>query len=281
MYSFKHALTQDVVYASLLERRRRGTTPRPGAASRSSTPGGSTRWSSSSPTTSARAPKTTRPSTTRSSRRRRHSGAGPTRRRWPYFEAPSSASTSMPDTAANRLRRIDAVVKQAEVKFALGRHAEHVEALEGIKDLVDAVADPPRRATWYYWTGFLLEPRRRPAREVRSRTAARLSRSPTPAASTTSGHSPSAVSPTSTSRGRPPGRPRDRRARPRDLRGARQPRWACRALWALSPAAQLLGEWERGLGYCRRALDHGQSVNDLRLKVVGWWRTGSDPHPPG
>ena len=36
----------------------------------------------------------------------------------------------MPDTEANQLRRIDAVVKQAEVKFALGRHAEHVEALE-------------------------------------------------------------------------------------------------------------------------------------------------------
>ena len=41
------------------------------------------------------------------------------------------------------------------MKFALGRHAEHVEALERIKDLVDEVADPPRRAAWYYWTGFL------------------------------------------------------------------------------------------------------------------------------
>src|SRR4030095_2753087 len=51
--------------------------------------------------------------------------------------------------------------------------------------------------------------------------------------------------------------------------------WACRSLWALSPVANYLGEWERGRAYCHRALDHGQRVNDLRLKVVGWWRTGS------
>src|SRR5262249_11712096 len=61
--------------------------------------------------------------------------------------------------------------------------------------------------------------------------------------------------------------------------------WACRTLWALSPLANYVGEWERSLEYGRRALDHGQTVNDLRLKVVGWWRTGSthiqkgDPEP--
>src|SRR5712692_1864055 len=61
----------------------------------------------------------------------------------------------MPDTEANRLRRIDAILKQAEVKFALGRHADHIEALEDIGDLVHRAADPRRRATWYYWMGFL------------------------------------------------------------------------------------------------------------------------------
>src|SRR5262249_17360338 len=72
------------------------------------------------------------------------------------FEAALTRLGSMPDTDQNRLRRIHAVIKQAEVKFARGRHAEHVPALEGIKELVDTVADPPRRATWCYWTGFLL-----------------------------------------------------------------------------------------------------------------------------
>jgi class 3 adenylate cyclase len=62
---------------------------------------------------------------------------------------------TMPNTASNRPRRIDAVLKQGEIKFALGRHVEHIEALEGIRTLVDETADPRRRATWYYWMGFL------------------------------------------------------------------------------------------------------------------------------
>ena len=51
--------------------------------------------------------------------------------------------------------------------------------------------------------------------------------------------------------------------------------WACRTLWFLSTACNAIGEWERGFDYCRRALEHGQAVNDLRLKIVGWYRTGS------
>ena len=53
------------------------------------------------------------------------------------------------------MRRIDAVIKQAEVKFALGKHAEHIEALDQIADLVHQADDPRRRATWHYWRGFL------------------------------------------------------------------------------------------------------------------------------
>ena len=50
--------------------------------------------------------------------------------------------------------------------------------------------------------------------------------------------------------------------------------WACRTLWALSLTAIPLGEWAKSLDYCRQALEHAQAVNDRRLKVVGWWRTG-------
>src|SRR5206468_4023451 len=38
--------------------------------------------------------------------------------------------------------------------------------------------------------------------------------------------------------------------------------WACRTLWGLHTASLYLGEWSRGLEYCRRALAHGQAVND-------------------
>src|SRR5262249_61048747 len=82
-------------------------------------------------------------------------------RRWAHiealaqFDAALKLLAAMPDTEANRLRRIDAVSKQAEIKFALGRHAEHIQALEGIRDVVDSVEDPQRRAGRDYWTGFL------------------------------------------------------------------------------------------------------------------------------
>src|SRR5439155_20513714 len=72
-----------------------------------------------------------------------------------YFDDALKRLSSLPDTEANRLRRIDAVVKQAEVKFALGRQAEHIQALEGICEVVEVVSDVRRRAAWYYWTGFL------------------------------------------------------------------------------------------------------------------------------
>jgi tetratricopeptide (TPR) repeat protein len=72
-----------------------------------------------------------------------------------YFDDALRRLEAMPDTKPNRLRRIDAIVKQAEAKFALGRQAEHITALEDIRNIVEAAGDPRRRATWHYWTGFL------------------------------------------------------------------------------------------------------------------------------
>ena len=54
-----------------------------------------------------------------------------------HLEAARQRLETMPDTTPNRRRRIDAVLKQGEVKFALGRHVEHIESLEGIRTLVD------------------------------------------------------------------------------------------------------------------------------------------------
>src|SRR5262249_58209049 len=36
-----------------------------------------------------------------------------------------------------------------------------------------------------------------------------------------------------------------------------------------------LGDGRGGLESCRRVLELRLAVDDLRLKVVGWWRTGS------
>jgi tetratricopeptide (TPR) repeat protein len=284
MYTFKHALTQDVVYSGLLERRRRRYHAAVARGLEELYAGrldevvellahhyGATAEDEKAVDYAVLA-------------------AEKAQRRWAgvealgQFDAALARLASMPETDANRLRRIDAVIKQAEVKFALGRHAEHVEALERIKPLVDAVADPPRRATWYYWTGFLLslvggapEQSIRYCREALAIADASGFDDIRPFAECCLAHVLMAAG---------------------DLQGALETGeralasfesrgnvwWACRTLWALSPVANYLGQWERGLEYCRQALEHGRAVNDLRLKVVGWLRTGSthvqrgDPH---
>src|SRR5262249_60931693 len=72
-----------------------------------------------------------------------------------HFGSALTWLASMPDTPANALRRIDAVIKQGEIRFALGRHSEQLAMLDGIRRLVEESADPPRLAAWHYWTGFL------------------------------------------------------------------------------------------------------------------------------
>ena len=192
-----------------------------------------------------------------------------------HFEAALRRLDTMPDSDANRLRRIDAVVKQAEVKFALGRHAEHIQSLEGIRELVESTADPWRRAAWYYWTGFLHSlTGSRPEvaiaycreaaaiadaggfEEIRAFAECCLAQAYEIAgnlrAALTAGERALAI-----------------------FEAHGNVWWACRTLWVLSTAALYLGEWDRSLQYCRRALDLGHQVNDLRLKAVGLWRTGT------
>jgi class 3 adenylate cyclase/tetratricopeptide (TPR) repeat protein len=285
MFSFKHALTQDVVYTSLLDRRRRRYHAAVGAgleelyADRLDEVVELLAYHYGASAEDEKAVDYALLAAEKAQRRWANVEA------LAQFEAALARLGSMPATPPNQIRRIDAVIKQAEVKFALGRHAEHVAALEGIKDLVDTVADPPRRATWYYWTGFLQSlvgghPEKPIAycREALAIADASGFDEIRPYAECCLAHVLMAAG---------------------DLRGAIDVGeralatfeargniwWACRALWALSPVANYLGEWERGLEYCRRALDHGRTVNDLRLKVVGWWRTGSthiqrgDPGP--
>src|SRR5262252_3435059 len=63
-------------------------------------------------------------------------------RRWANREALTYLNDALhrlellADTEANRLRRIDAVLKQGDGKFALGEHGQYVQALDHIRDLV-------------------------------------------------------------------------------------------------------------------------------------------------
>jgi tetratricopeptide (TPR) repeat protein len=275
LYSFKHALTQDVVYASLLERRRRIFHAAVGAGLEE------LYADRIDEVVELLAHHFDRAGDAERAVDYAIRAAEKAQRRWAnvealaHFEAALARLATMPDAPANQQRRIDAVIKQAEVKFALGRHAEHVEALEGIKGLVDAVADPPRRATWYYWTGFLqsLVGGRPDTPIAYCRQALAIGEASgfdevRPFAECCLAHVLMVAGDLRTAM-----EVGERAHATFEARG--NVWWACRALWALSPVANYLGAWERGLEYCRLALEHGQAMNDLRLKVVGWWRTGS------
>ncbi len=275
LYTFKHALTQEVAYASLLERRRRVYHAEVGTGLEEFYAG--------------RTDEVVELLAHHFGRSRQDEkavdyailAAEKAQGRWAniealaYFEAARKRLEPMPDTDPNRLRRIDAVVKQAEIKFALGRHAEHVQALEAIRELVEAVADPGRRAAWYYWTGFLHNltgarpevPIRYCRQAVEIAEAAGLEEIRA-FAECCLAHVYQVVGDfrRSIAAG-------ERALAVFEARGNIW--WACRTLWGLIFVANAMGEWARALEYCRRARDHGQAANDLRLKVVGWWRTGA------
>lgn len=51
--------------------------------------------------------------------------------------------------------------------------------------------------------------------------------------------------------------------------------WAVRTIPDLSPTAIALGGWDRSVSYCRRAVEHGATLNNARPKVIGLWRMGA------
>ena len=275
MYSFKHALTQDVVYAGILERRRRQYHATAGYGLEELYAG------RIDEVVELIAYHFGRSGDAEKAVDYAILAGEKAQRRWATTEALACFTeavnrlAAMPNTQPNRLRRIDAVLKQSEIMFALGRHAEHVQALEAIRSVVDDVADPPRRAAWYAWAGFLHSLTGATAKipiaycEEGAATAELAGLNELRAIAecclthvyAVTGNLWDAVE------------AGERALETFEARGNIW--WACRTLWGLSMATISLGEWRRSLAYCGRALKHGQDVNDLRLKVVGWWRTGS------
>ena len=274
MYSFKHALTQDVVYGGLLDRRRRQyhTAAALGIeelhAERLDEVVELLAYHFGSGGENEKAVDYAILAAEKAQRRWANTEAQA------FFEDALKRLQTLPDTEANRLRRIDAVVKQGELMFALGRHAQHVQALEDIRPLIEH-ADPARRAAWFCWAGFL-----------HSLTGARPE---VPIAYCREAIALADLAGLDDMRAFAQGCLAQVYVVVGKLREAQEMGeralaffesqcnvwWACRTLWFLSTACNAIGEWERGFGYCRRALEHGQAVNDLRLKIVGWYRTGS------
>ncbi len=192
-----------------------------------------------------------------------------------YFGDALGRLDTLPDSEANRLRRVDAVIKQAEVRFALGQHAEHIEALDQIRGFVDATPDPSRRAAWHYWRGFLhsLTGGRPDIAIDHCNEAATLAAAAGLDEVRAFAESCLAQVYLITGRLREAVEAGERALAAFEARGNLW--WACRTIWHLNPAAMALGDWEASLGYCRRALDYGAVLKDRRIEVVGLWRTGA------
>src|SRR5271167_2444585 len=195
-----------------------------------------------------------------------------------YFNDALRRLDMMPDTKSNRRRRIDAVLKQAEVKYPLGQYADHIQALERIRSIVDETRDPRTLATWHYWIGLLhsVAGGRPEVAIEHCRAAAKIaSASGLDEIDALAGSSLAQVYVVA-------GKPRDaveageRALSSFEARGNRW--WAARTLWFLSIAANALGEWDASVNYCRRGLEHGVALAALRFKsvqAVAWLRMGS------
>jgi tetratricopeptide (TPR) repeat protein len=189
-----------------------------------------------------------------------------------YFNDALHRLDAMPEAKPNRLRRLDAVIKQAELKLALGRHAEHIGALDDIRGIVEETADPARLVAWHYWRGFLHSlTGGRPAvaiehclRAAAIASAANFNEldgfvaSCLAQAYIVAGELRAAV---------------DTARRAVSIFETHDDLWpACRALWHLSSAANNLGDWQESFDACRRALDYSIVLKDPLLKTAGLWR---------
>jgi class 3 adenylate cyclase/tetratricopeptide (TPR) repeat protein len=274
IYVFRHALTQETIYGSLLERHRRVYHGAVGHALEELYHG------RTDEVAELLAFHFGRSDDAEKSVDYAILAAEKSQRRWAnnealtYFNNALQRLDQLPDSEPNRLRRIDAVIKQAEVKFALGRHAEHIEALGQIRALVDQTQDPRRRATWHYWTGFL-----QTFTGVRPEVVIEHCREAASIASAAGLEEIDAFAGSClaqlylfTGRLREAIEAGERALARFESLGNLW--WACRTISHLSPTANALGDWEASIKYSRRQLEYGTTLQDLRLKVSGLWRMG-------
>jgi class 3 adenylate cyclase/tetratricopeptide (TPR) repeat protein len=189
-----------------------------------------------------------------------------------YFDGALRRLDAMPEAKPNRLRRLDAVIKQAELKLALGRHAEHIGALDDIRAIVEETDDPARLVAWHYWRGFLHSlTGGRPAVAIEHCLRAAEIASAT-GFDELDGFVASCLAQAYIVAG-------ELRAgleaaqRAVSIFETRNDLWpACRALWHLSSAANYLGDWGQSFDACRRALDYSIALKDPLLQTAGLWR---------
>lgn len=275
VYLFKHALTRDAAYASLLGPRRRASHRAVGEALEAQNAERidelvellAHQFSESDDDAKAVA------YATRASQR--------AQARWANTEALAFADAAlrrlqaMPASESTRVQQIDLVIQQAEVRFALGQHAQQLAALEEVGRLVREDDEPARRAAWHYWVGFLGSITGAATRQAighceAASAIAKASNLEVLGARAdcclAQAHFGEGALLTAIEVG-------ERALAVFEMQG--DVWWSCRALAQLNPAANAAGDWSRSLAYCQQAIDHGRRSNDLRLKVSSFIRLAS------
>jgi len=273
VYAFRHALTQEAAYGSLLDRHRRACHAAVGHALEELY-GGRTEEVAELLALhfgrSDEAEKAVDYAITAAEKSRRRCAYNEA---VSYFDDALHRLDAMPEVGPNRLRRLDAVIKQTELKLALGRHAEQIGALDDIRAMAEQADDPARHVDWHYWRGFqqgLTGGEPAVAIEHCLRAAEIASAA---GFNELDGFVASCLAQAYIVGGELRAA-RDAARRAVSILEARHDLWpACRALWHVSSAANYLGEWQESFDACRRALDYSTTLNDALLKTAGLWRT--------
>jgi class 3 adenylate cyclase/tetratricopeptide (TPR) repeat protein len=276
-YVFRHALTQETAYGSLLDRNRRASHGAVGQALEDMYRGRIDEIAELLALHFGRSDDAEKAvdyailAAEKSQRRWAHSDA------LAYFDEARKRLERMPDAEANRRRHIDAVLKQADVRYDLTQYREYLPILEDIRDLVEQTDDARRRAVWHYWNGLLhsLSGSSQHIAIEHCHEAARIA----------AGNRLEEIHAVAVSCLAQvyivAGRLRDAvEAGERALayfEACGDHWWAARTLWFLNIAASYLGEWKAGVDYGRQGLDHGAALgNPLSRSVqpVCWVRMG-------
>jgi transcriptional regulator with AAA-type ATPase domain/tetratricopeptide (TPR) repeat protein len=275
VYSFKHALIQEVVYQNLLGGDRRRLHARAGAAIEALHAGREDEVIQllAHHFAESDADEPAVDHAIRAGEQAIHRWA--TAEALAAFESALARLDRMPDSERNRLRRIDAVLRQSEVRLALGQHAEHLRALAGLREIVERSADPARRASWYYWMGYVHDF----TGSNLGATIAYYRQAGAVAEQAELGDIRAFVDSCLAQAYLFQGDLIDALVTGEralvSFEAAGNSWWACRTLWHLIATSTFVGQWERGLAYSRRALIHADATGDRRLKIRTLYLTGS------
>lgn len=191
------------------------------------------------------------------------------------FETALQRLETMPDVPFNRLRKIDVVLKQAEVKYGLGRYAEEINALEQIRGLIKEVGDTLRNATWHYWTGFLHSVSGGRPEIALNYCEQAVNLAATSGLEEINAFAQSCLAQIYLIAGKPRKAIEVGEQAVSSFESRGNPAWAALTLWHMSTSANYLGNWNLSIEYCGRALDHGIALQEARLQAVSWSRMGS------